>query len=89
MIGNAVALASRQARAMLADVMARHWGVDSKTIRSAVGEIWAEGTNHKMPMGEAVHIAKNRGVVPVGSAGSLDVLAPIQSAHFHNPLGDE
>jgi CO/xanthine dehydrogenase Mo-binding subunit len=68
MIGNAVALASRQARAMLVDVLAKHWGVDGRTIHSAAGEIWAEGTNHKMPLSEAVHIAKSRGVVPVGSA---------------------
>ena len=68
MIGNAVALASRQARAMLVDVLAKHWGVEGRTIHSAAGEIWAEGTNHKMPMSEAVHIAKSRGVVPVGSA---------------------
>jgi CO/xanthine dehydrogenase Mo-binding subunit len=68
MIGNAVALAARQARAMLVDVMARHWGVDGRSIRTAAGEVWAEGTNHKMPMAEAVHIAKSRGVVPVGSA---------------------
>ena len=37
-------------------------------LKTAAGEIWAEGTNHKMPMSEAVHIAKSRGVVPVGSA---------------------
>ena len=68
MIGNAVALASRQSRAMLVDVLARHWNVDGRTIQTAAGEIWAEGTNHRMPMSEAVHIAKSRGVVPVGSA---------------------
>jgi CO/xanthine dehydrogenase Mo-binding subunit len=68
MIGNAVALASRQARAMLVDVLAKHWGVEGRTIHSAAGEIWAEGTNHKMLMSEAVHVAKSRGVVPVGSA---------------------
>ena len=68
MIGNVVALASRQARAMLVDVLAKHWGVDGRTIQTAAGEVWAEGTNHKMPMSEAVHIAKSRGVVPVGSA---------------------
>lgn len=68
MIGNVVALASRQARAMLIDVIAKHWGVDGRTIRTAAGEVWAEGTNHKMPMSEAVQIAKSRGVVPVGSA---------------------
>jgi CO/xanthine dehydrogenase Mo-binding subunit len=68
MIGNAVALACRQASAMLADVLAKHWGVEARGIKAAAGEIWAEGTNHKMPMAEAVHLAKSRGVVPVGSA---------------------
>jgi CO/xanthine dehydrogenase Mo-binding subunit len=68
MIGNAVALACRQAKAMLVDVLAKHWSVDGRTIQSAAGEIWAEGSNHRMPMSEAVHIAKSRGVVPVGSA---------------------
>ena len=68
MIGNAVALASRQARAMLVEVLAKHWGVDGRIIRTAAGEVWAEGTNHRMPMAEAVHLAKSRGVVPVGSA---------------------
>jgi CO/xanthine dehydrogenase Mo-binding subunit len=68
MIGNAVALACRQAKAMLVDVLAKHWSVDGRTIQSTAGEIWAEGTNHRMPMSEAVHIAKSRGVVPVGSA---------------------
>ncbi|HET7154705.1 MAG TPA: molybdopterin cofactor-binding domain-containing protein, partial [Hyphomicrobiaceae bacterium] len=41
MIGNVVALASRQARAMLVDVIAKHWGVDGGTIKTAAGEIWA------------------------------------------------
>jgi CO/xanthine dehydrogenase Mo-binding subunit len=68
MIGNAVALASRQARAMLVDALARHWDVAPRSIKTVAGEAWAEGTNHRMPMAEAVHLAKSRGVVPVGSA---------------------
>ena len=68
MIGNAVALAARQARGKLVELIADHWGVDAATIRTASGEIWAEGTNHRIPMREAVHIAKTRGVVPMGSA---------------------
>lgn len=68
MIGNVVALAARQARGKLVEAMADHWAVDAATIRTAAGEIWAEATNHRMPMREAVHIAKTRGVVPVGSA---------------------
>jgi CO/xanthine dehydrogenase Mo-binding subunit len=68
MIGNAVALASREARKRLVDVMADVWGVDAEAIRSGNGEIWAENTNHRITMAEAVSTAKNRGVVPVGSA---------------------
>ena len=36
--------------------------------RTGNGEIWAENTNHRITMGEAVQCAKSRGVVPVGSA---------------------
>jgi len=68
MIGNAVALASREARKRLAEVMALVWDVDASRIRTGNGEIWAENTNHRIPIGEAVHTAKSRGVVPVGSA---------------------
>ena len=68
MVGNAVALAARQARAKLIEVIADQWGVDTRSIRTAAGEIWSEGTNHRITMREAVHIAKNNGVVPVGSA---------------------
>lgn len=68
MIGNAVALASREARKRLVEVMARAWDVDAARIRTGNGEIWAENTNHRITMGEAVHAAKSRGVVPVGSA---------------------
>src|SRR5262245_53398449 len=67
MIGNVVALAAREARARLVDVLARDWGMPAETIRTAAGEAWAEGTNHRMSMAEAVHLAKCRGVVPVGS----------------------
>ena len=68
MIGNSVALACRQARAMLVGVIAEHWGVDAELIRTAAGEIFVDGTNHRMPMREAVDICKKRGVVPVGAA---------------------
>src|SRR5258707_2896918 len=67
MIGNAVALASREARQRLAEVMADVWDVDVDLIRTGDGEVWAENTNHRVTMGEAVHTAKSRGVVPVGS----------------------
>ena len=68
MIGNAVALASREARKRLVEVMADVWDVEAETIRTGNGEIWAENTNHRITMGEAVHTCKSRGVVPVGSA---------------------
>src|SRR4249919_4273784 len=47
MIGNAVALASREARKRLVEVMAAVWDVEAETIRSGNGEIWAENTNHR------------------------------------------
>src|SRR4026209_610732 len=68
MIGNAGAPARRGARKRLVDVMAEVWDVDAEAIRTGNGEIWAENTNHRITMGEAVSTAKNRGVVPVGSA---------------------
>ena len=68
MAGNVVALASREARKRLVEVMAAAWDVDADSIRTANGEVWAEGTNHRISMAEAVDIAKTRGVVPVGSA---------------------
>jgi CO/xanthine dehydrogenase Mo-binding subunit len=68
MIGNAVALASREARKRLVEVMAEVWDVEPATIQTGNGEIWAENTNHHITMGEAVHTSKGRGVVPVGSA---------------------
>ena len=68
MIGSAVALAAREAKKRLVDVMADVWDVEADTIRTGNGEIWAEATNHRITMGEAVHCAKGKGVVPVGSA---------------------
>ena len=68
MIGSAVALASREARKRLVEVMAEIWDVPAEQIGTGNGEIWAKNTNHRITMGEAVSCAKNRGVVPVGSA---------------------
>jgi CO/xanthine dehydrogenase Mo-binding subunit len=68
MIGNVVALAAREARQRLVDVMADVWDVSADTIRTGNGEIWADNTNHRISMGEAVANAKNRGVVPIGAA---------------------
>ena len=70
MIGNSVAVACREARARLVAVVAAHWDVDASLIRTAAGEVWAEGTNHRIDMAQAVALAKRRGVVPVG-AGSF------------------
>jgi CO/xanthine dehydrogenase Mo-binding subunit len=68
MVGNVVALAARQARARLVEFLAGHWDVPADTILAAAGEIWAAGSNRRITMREAVHLAKSRGVVPVGSA---------------------
>ncbi len=67
MIGNAVALACREARAKLFDELADHWGVQAELITAFNGEVWAKDTNVKMTMEEAVDLCKKRGVVPVGS----------------------
>lgn len=67
MIGNAVALACRDARARLDKEIAAHWGVEESSIKAFNGEIWSEGSNLRMSMEEAVAICKKRGVVPVGS----------------------
>ena len=67
MIGNAVALACRDARAKLHAELADFWDVAEDSIEAFDGEIWAEGTNLKMTMEEAVDLCKKRGVVPVGS----------------------
>ncbi len=68
MIGNVVALAAREARAKLFDLLAKDWNVEATSLRVAGGEVWAEGTNHRMSIEEAVHHAKTHGVVPVGAA---------------------
>ena len=68
MVGNVVALASREARKRLVEVMASAWDVDAELIHTGNREVWAEGTNHRISIAEAVDIAKKRGVVPVGSA---------------------
>lgn len=68
MIGNSVALASREARNALFTEIADHWGVEADTLKAFDGELWAVGTNLKITMSEAVAVCKARGVVPVGSA---------------------
>jgi CO/xanthine dehydrogenase Mo-binding subunit len=70
MIGNAVALACREARGRLFDMLAAAWNVDVAAIDSANGEVWAANTNFRISMEDAVALSKRRGVVPVG-AGSF------------------
>ena len=59
MIGNAVALAcargARQARRGDRAALGRRI---TTLIRTAAGEIWAEGTNHRMTMDDAVHLCE-------------------------------
>ncbi len=67
MIGNAVALACRQAKNKLFTQIAKEWNVDIQTLKAHDGEIWSEGTNYRIPMSEAIKICKKKyGVVPVG-----------------------
>lgn len=68
MIGNSVALAAREARNVLVEELADHWDVPAESLRAFDGEIWAQDTNLRMSMEDAVAICKARGVVPVGSA---------------------
>lgn len=68
MIGNSVALACREARGRFFAALADIWEVDPSLIHAANGEVWAEGTNHRLSMATAVDCVKKKGVVPVGSA---------------------
>ncbi|WP_142848639.1 xanthine dehydrogenase family protein molybdopterin-binding subunit [Telmatospirillum sp. J64-1] len=68
MIGNAVALAAREARNRLVSVIAEKWQVPAESIQTRNGEMWAPGTNLRLTMEEAVAQCKGVGVVPVGSA---------------------
>ena len=67
MIGNSVAIACKDARAKLDTELADHWDVPVDSIRAFNGEIWAEGSNKRMSMADAVAFCKGRGTVPVGS----------------------
>lgn len=69
MIGNAVALACREAFSKFRMAMAEHWGVASESIKAFAGEVWVEGSpSKKMSMDHAVHLLKKeKGVVIVGS----------------------
>jgi len=68
MIGNAVAIACRNAKDRLFSEIAKEWNIEKEILQAHDGEIWANGTNYKMPMSDAVKICKKKyGVVPVGS----------------------
>ncbi len=68
MIGNSVALACREARGRFFEALGDIWEVDPGIISAANGEVWAEGTNHRLTMAAAVDCVKKKGIVPVGSA---------------------
>jgi CO/xanthine dehydrogenase Mo-binding subunit len=68
MIGNSVALACREARGRFFAALADIWGVDPGNIAAANGEVWAEGTNYRLSMADAIDKVKKKGIVPVGSA---------------------
>lgn len=68
MIANSVALACRDARQKFDAEIAAYWDVDADAIEAKDRQIWANGTNKRMSMAEAVAVCKGkRGVVPVGS----------------------
>ncbi|MEK7947476.1 molybdopterin cofactor-binding domain-containing protein [Pigmentiphaga sp. YJ18] len=69
MIGNAVALACREAFGKFAAAMADLWQVSPASIRARAGEVWVAGSpSQRMSMEHAVHVLKkDRGIVIVGS----------------------
>lgn len=69
MIGNAVALACREAFGKFRAAMGTYWGVDPASVRAFAGEVWVEGSaSRRMTMEHAVHVLKKeRGIVIVGS----------------------
>ena len=67
MIGNAVALACREARHRLEQEIADYWQVSTDELECQAGEIRSKDGHLRMSMSDAVELAKGRGVVPVGS----------------------
>ena len=51
-------MACRDARDRLFSEIAKEWNVEKKFLQAHDGEIWANGTNYKMPMSDAVKICK-------------------------------
>lgn len=69
MIGNAVAIACREAFGKFRDAMGNYWGVAPDNIRAFAGDVWVEGSrSRRMSMAHAVHVLKKElGIVIVGS----------------------
>jgi CO/xanthine dehydrogenase Mo-binding subunit len=68
MIGNAVALACRDAKRHLLKYIGSLWDVDVELIRTENRKIWVEGKESlSMSMEEAVDICKKNGIIPLGS----------------------
>lgn len=69
MIGNATAIACREAFGKFQEAMGRYWGVSPTSVKAFAGECWVEGSpSKKMSMADAVHhLKKDLGIVIVGS----------------------
>ena len=67
MIGNAVALACREARKRLIKELVQEWEISENDIVCSNGMISTLDKTRCITISEAVELCKNRGVVPVGS----------------------
>ena len=69
MIGNAVAIACREAFGKFRHAMGAYWSVSPDSVRAFAGEVWVEGSaTQRVSMAHAVHVLKKeRGIVVVGS----------------------
>jgi CO/xanthine dehydrogenase Mo-binding subunit len=69
MIGNATAIACREAFGKFRDAMGAYWQASPTSIQAFAGNVWVEGSpSKKMTMAHAVHVLKKeRGIVVVGS----------------------
>jgi len=69
MIGNAVAIACREAFGKFRHAMGAYWSVSPDSIRAFAGAVWVEGSStQRVSMAHAVHVLKKeRGIVVVGS----------------------
>ena len=69
MIGNAVAIACREAFGKFRYAMGAYWSVSPDSIRAFAGAVWVEGSStQRVSMAHAVHVLKKeRGIVVVGS----------------------